>query len=794
MRRNLTSPVSFVRLFLPLLAALAALLPCAPSARAGTAVIKVMTQGRGEIVGTDQHPASNLPAARGAFFWNGEKWVTNDTAAHMYFVDLRTNLRLKEYETRYVSGTAPLGVVESFSGVTVTRRTYTYSKRSAADDGTLRWEAVEYEVGDGSGRIAILRSRGTGNGLSKAYFDVYIQDPLPATTAFLEGSAWFSFPALPRVALDLGSDARYQMGALVGADRSRGLYWGDYFLDVNGGSDMGGYSYELECLPLASRVGGLSRSHVAVFLAKWMTPVSNLLQQLRITPSLVSETFQPDPGASTPLLVPVVLSMDGQQGSFFTTELTLSNRSATAASLTLTYTASSGGGSGSATTSLAARRQTTVPDAISWLRSLGVPIPASGRFLGTLRLGVSGPQPGEIAVTARTTTPVPEGRAGLAYPAVPDTGLFDTAVTLTGLRSSATDRSNVAIVNGSISKDARLKIVVTSWSPAAVATGSFDADPLGPGGFRQYTLEDLVARARLTLTDPNVTVRIEPLGGSAPFYSYGVVNDQGSSDGPFIFPVADGSLYLNQALVLPVVVETASAAPFTTEVVFTNTSSEERVLDLAWVTTFGSTPGGTVRDSLALAPLQQKIVPSFVDDLRRRGLAGVGGVGPTYAGALFVNPTGIGSLDGVVVSGRTSAAGSVKGRYGLFQTALPRRDAATTPAWIYGLVQDGTNRSNLAFVNADPAGSAIRLRVELFRATDGAAVGTIEGTETTLAPGAWGQIDRVLERYAPGTTSAYARVTLVSGASPFVAYAVVNDGGQPGQRSGDGAYVPMTLE
>ncbi len=793
MRRNLFSSVSFVHLFLPLLVALAALLPYAPRSLSGTTVVRVVTQGRGEIVGTDQHPTSNLPAARGTFFWNGERWVTNETAAHMYFVDERTGKRIQEYETRNVSGVAPLGVVESFSGVTVTRRTYTYSKRSAANDGTFRWEAVEYEVSDGSGHLAILRSRGTGNGLSQTYFDVYIQDPLPTTTAFLGDPAWFSFPALPREALDLGPDPRYRMGELVGADRSRGLFWGDYFLDFDGGSDMGGYSYEMECLPLASRVDGLSRSHVRAFFGKWMNPVSQL-QQIRITPGLVSETFQPDAGASTPLLVPVVLSLDGLQGSFFTTELTLSNRSATAASLTLTYTASSGGGSGSATTSLEARRQTTVPDAISWLRSLGVPIPASGRFLGTLRLDVSGPQPGDVAVTARTTTPVPEGRAGLAYPAVRDTGLFDTAVTLTGLRSSASDRSNVAVINGSTSKDARLKVVVTSWSPAAVATGSFEADPLGPGGFRQYTLEDLVSRAGLTLTNPDVTVRVEPLGGSAPFYAYGVVNDQGSSDGSFVFPVSDGSLYLNEALVLPVVVETGSAVPFTTEVVFTNTSSEERVLDLAWVTTFGSTPGATVRDSVTLAPFQQKIVPSFVDDLRRRGLAGVGAAGPTYAGALFVKPTGIGSLDGVVVSGRTSAPGSVKGRYGLFQTALPRRDAATTPAWIYGLVQDGTNRSNLAFVNADPAGAAIRLRVELFRASDGAPVGTIEGAETTLAAGGWGQIDRVLERYAFGTTSAYARVTLVSGTSPFVAYAVVNDGGQPGQRSGDGAYVPMALE
>jgi hypothetical protein len=790
MRRTLSS---LARLSLRLLAVFVVLLPCASSARGGTSVVRVLIEGRGEIVGTDAHPASNLPTINGNIFWNGEKWVTNETAGHTYFVDERTKKRLLEYETRNVSGTAPLGVVENFSGVEVKRRTYSYSKRSSANDGTYTWEAVEYEVGNGSGRIAILRSRGTGNGLSKAYFDVYIQDPLPGTIAFLGDPAWYSFPALPREAVNLGSDPRYRMGELVGADRSRGLFWGDYFLDVNGGSDMGGYSYELECLPLASRIDGLSRSYVRTFLPKWMSPAGQL-QQLRFSPGLVSETFQPDAGASTPLLVPVVLSMDGLQGSFFTTELSLTNRSATSATLKLTYTASSGGGSGTATTVLPARRQTVFPDAISWLRSLGVPIPESGRFLGTLRIDVSGPQPGAVAVTARTTTPVPEGRAGLAYPAAPETGLFDTAVTLPGLRSSTSDRSNVALVNGSVSKDARLKVVVTSGVPGAAASGSFDADPLGPGGFRQYTLEDLVARAGLTLADLNVFVRIEPLSGSAPFYAYAVVNDQGSSDGSFIFPVSDGDLYLNEALVLPVVVETASAAPFTTEVVFTNTSPEERVLDLAWVTTFGSTPGGTVHDSLTLAPFQQKIVQSFVDDLRKRGIAGVGGVGATYAGALFVKPTGIGSLDGVVVSARTAAAGSVKGRYGLFQAALPRRDAALTPTWIYGLVQDETNRSNLAFVNADPAGNAIRLRIELFRASDGASVATIEGAETTLAPGAWGQIDRVLERYAPGTTSAYARVTLVSGTSPFVVYAVVNDGGQPGQRSGDGAYVPMALE
>lgn len=41
---------------------------------------------------------------------------------------------------------------------------------------------------------------------------------------------------------------------------------------------------------------------------------------------------------------------------------------------------------------------------------------------------------------------------------------------------------------------------------------------------------------------------------------------------------------------------------------------------------------------------------------------------------------------------------------------------------------------------------------------------------------------------------AYARVVLVSGTWPFLAYAVVNDGARPGERTGDGAFVEMAVE
>jgi hypothetical protein len=34
------------------------------------------------------------------------------------------------------------------------------------------------------------------------------------------------------------------------------------------------------------------------------------------------------------------------------------------------------------------------------------------------------------------------------------------------------------------------------------------------------------------------------------------------------------------------------------------------------------------------------------------------------------------------------------------------------------------------------------------------------------------------------------RVKRMSGTTPWMAYGVVNDGGNPGERTGDGAYVP----
>lgn len=92
----------------------------------------------------------------------------------------------------------------------------------------------------------------------------------------------------------------------------------------------------------------------------------------------------PQPTSGRDLFIPVLLTLAGRNDVLFTSELTLTNRGSQAVSLHYTYKADRGGGSGTATDRLAQWRQRIYPDALSYLRQLGIPIPHSGNRLGTL--------------------------------------------------------------------------------------------------------------------------------------------------------------------------------------------------------------------------------------------------------------------------------------------------------------------------------------------------------------------------------------------------------------------------
>ena len=490
---------------------------------------------------------------------------------------------------------------------------------------------------------------------------------------------------------------------------------------------------------------------------------------------------EPGEDQMDPLFIPVILSSAGRNQSFFTSELTLTNRGEQEVSLDYTYTAKDEPGrrSGTASDVLPAGRQKIETDALTYLRGLGVPIPETGNQLGTLRVEV--PLGSEVEAVVRTTTVVSEGRAGLAYPGVAEEEGFEEAVYLCGLRQNAQDRSNVAFQNMGASEEGAITLRTTVYSGEAA-----DASPrvlreveLRPGEFHQYNqvLDVLGSTA-------NGYVKVERVEGTAPFYAYGVINDQANSDGSFIFPVTASWLAERTGQTLPVIVETSA---FRSELTVTNFSEEPRKLDFQFVAEGIETDDKTAVFSMTLEAGQQEIVAEVVEELRRQGVAGLGSTRGFYAGPLFVVAEG-GDMSGIVIGARTGSQGG-GGQYSVFYSAVPFGEAFSREAWVDGLQQNQENRSNLALVNTgevDKSPSVFHL--EIYDGETGLLAETVV-TKPILAR-RWHQINGILRSYAPETRQGYIRIEKVSGENPFLAYGVVNDGGAPGERSGDGAYLP----
>ena len=385
-----------------------------------------------------------------------------------------------------------------------------------------------------------------------------------------------------------------------------------------------------------------------------------------------------------------------------------------------------------------------------------------------------------MRVLVRTTTIVPDGRAGLAYPGIAAQSGFHAPVYLCGLRQNSLDRSNVAFQNMGSTEDGPVTLRTTVFSADAsdVTVHVLEDVTLAPGGFHQYS--------GVLGTTTNGYVKVERVDGTAPFYAYGVINDQANSDGSFVFPVTAGSLEGSLRQTLPVIVETNN---FTSELTVTNISGQTRTLHFSFVAEGLTTPDRTARFSLTLEPGQQRIIPDVIDtEMRRKGIEGLRPSKGGLAGALFATLDG-GDMNGIVIGARTGTPDGRGGQYGLFYHAVPDGAALTGHAWVDGLQQDTENRSNLALVNTGEVDdSASVFDLDIYDGDTGRLVRTI--TTRPLRSRNWRQFNSILANHAPATTQGYVRIRKTSGNNPFLAYGVVNDGGAPGHRSGDGAYVP----
>ena len=478
--------------------------------------------------------------------------------------------------------------------------------------------------------------------------------------------------------------------------------------------------------------------------------------------------------------VPAVLSLHGAKGSFYKTQLTLSTsgRSGSkAADVELHYVSATTANKGVATLMLEPGTQLIIPDVVSFLASQGIFVSDPENELGTLEIDLIGCTAWP-SVVARTTTAVGTlGRAGVAYEAVTAAEAFNDTAYVFGLRQNDVDRSNLALQNVGSPPSDPIRLRVTIYDGSTAAAFPLPEFDLSPGGFIQ--INEILQSYGLSLSEGYA--RVERITGSAPFYAYGVINDQVTSDGSFVTPLAEESSPSNLLLV-PSIVKTAR---YSSELMLANWSSAGKRLQLQYVESQQEAVLSPVSVELDLKAGEQKLIPDLLDFLRQHGQGGSGLAGAEHTGVLLISAIE-GNCQHVFVGARTSTVG-LDGHYGVYYSAIPAEQFLTDTAWIYGLQQDEENRSNLALVNTGTTDASANVFDLEVRDETGAVTNTITGV--TVPAGGWLQLNSLFTTYAPQVRQGYVRITRTTGNNPFVAYGVINDGAQPGQRTGDGAFV-----
>ena len=461
------------------------------------------------------------------------------------------------------------------------------------------------------------------------------------------------------------------------------------------------------------------------------------------------------------LMLPVVADIDGRSGARFTTDVTLVARAVAGVTALLEYTAADGRGSGIVPVRLEPGEERVIPGILAFLRTKGLAIPDGGAA-GSLRIVFRGARPGEAWAFARTSTPCGSGTCGVSYDGA---HASTSALSVVGLQENDAFRSNLALVNLG---EGDVVLRVTLLGPSGETLGVLPDQTVPAFGWLQ------LARPLLGLA-PAGRALVTRVSGGSRFSAYGVLNDQTTSDGSFLAPVTE-SLATDVDRLVPVVLDATglSLTRYLTELTLANLTDAPLTLTL----TFQGGAVGSGSAAVPLTPGQQIIEPDAISFLRRNGLAIPDG---GAAGSLLVSAGSPASSFAAFARTYTSAPSG--GTYGVSYPGLLASESATTRAFVFGLEEDGSARSNLAVVNRGHEGDSIALEIRFFDAS-GAPLGA--PVTVALGPGEWRQLARPLA--ALGASSGYARIDRVAGSSLFVAYGVTNDAS-----TSDGSILPMNV-
>lgn len=184
---------------------------------------------------------------------------------------------------------------QTLENYTITKQAFYYTKACdpQKQTGSYQYGGVQYRIADSaSGKLVILVSRGVSGGLTNAYLDVYIEDPTTdqtkTTTAFLNDPVWYHFQTDAVSALSKTDLSSYRVGYLSGSASQNNM--GDFFLDIDAGSDMTGISYELHTRSLSTKFVEASVSYITSFELKFTDSQGNLAK-IVVKSTLLNEVY-----------------------------------------------------------------------------------------------------------------------------------------------------------------------------------------------------------------------------------------------------------------------------------------------------------------------------------------------------------------------------------------------------------------------------------------------------------------------------------------------------------------------
>ena len=342
--------------------------------------------------------------------------------------------------------------------------------------------------------------------------------------------------ASSQVLIGLRQDGSFRTNAVI-ANATEAAAHVDLMLYSSSGSLLGSQSYDLLPLEMRQITGVVTELGAPDGTADATLVVSTTTGGARIaTYAAVIDQTTNDPrtilgirtgldGNSRVWLLPSSAHRQGQNGAFYTTDVTLVNESTTAANFTLKFLGhdQDGRGGAEAIRSVAPNSALAIPDV------LGTVFGVSSDY-GAILFNAD---QAAVRVVSQTSTPPPSG-VGTFGQAVPGFGPADYATayapkTLAGLRQDSSFRTNAVIANAT---DQPVHVDLTLKSETGATLGPGASYDLLPYEMRQKTMTELGApdgtsNAVLVVSTPTPGARIA---------TYAAIIDQTTNDPRTILP------------------------------------------------------------------------------------------------------------------------------------------------------------------------------------------------------------------------------------------------------------------